>query len=126
MVTGRAVEGSLAAMHSNMCFDTEELRVGSSTICAFEKLVRSISRLVASEYFLISSVHAVAVFDGRKDCFEVSQVRVDFFMLESSDVAARGEQIYFSRIPSTRNNTAVYFIEFKPLIFSHGCSILSC
>ena len=72
MVTVRAVEGSLAAMHSDMCFDTEELRVGSSTIVAFEKLVRSIGRLVACEYFLISSVNVVAVFDGRKDRFEVS------------------------------------------------------
>ena len=59
-----AVERPHSTMHADVCFDAEQLRVRSSTGQALEELIRSPGILVASEYFLVASVHAFTVFTG--------------------------------------------------------------
>ena len=59
-----AIERPLTAMHAYVGLDAEQLCVSSAAGQALKELIRSSRVLVASEYFLISSVHAFAVVTG--------------------------------------------------------------
>lgn len=69
-----AVEGPLSTMHAHVGLDAEQLGVGSPAGQALEELVGPPCGLVTSEYFLISSVHSLAVVPGRLDRLVVSRI----------------------------------------------------
>jgi len=69
-----AVEWPLSTVHADMGLDTEQLSVRSPTSHALEELVGSPGVLVASEDFLVSSIHPIAVFTGRHYSLIISQV----------------------------------------------------
>ena len=67
-----AVEGPLPAVHAHVSLDAEQLSVRSPAGVALQELVRPPRVLVASEYFLVASVHALAVVAGGLDRLVVS------------------------------------------------------
>ena len=71
-----AVEGPLSAVHAHVRLDAEQLSVCSSAGVALQELIRSSRVFVASKYFLVASVHALAVVTGGLDRLAVSRVGV--------------------------------------------------
>lgn len=78
-----AVEGPLPAVHAHVSLDAEQLGVCSSAGVALQELIRSSRVFVASKYFLIAPIHALAVVTGGRDRLVVSQVGVVLLSLLS-------------------------------------------
>ena len=70
------VEGPLSAVHAHVSLDAEQLSVCSAAGVALQELIGSPRVFVASKYFLVASIHALAVVAGGLDRLVVSQVGV--------------------------------------------------